>query len=91
MIDKIIDTMPKRMHEIVKCRAQRLKYWQDIFQANEVTVDIRLTLRLTRRLLCFSINFATVDGWHRILKKNIYIFSYLYYCQPSTVANLTIF
>ena len=26
MIDKIIDTMPKRMHEIVKCRAQRLKY-----------------------------------------------------------------
>ena len=26
MIDKIIDTMPKRMHEIVKSRAQRLKY-----------------------------------------------------------------
>ena len=26
MIDKIIDTMPKRMREIVKSRGQRLKY-----------------------------------------------------------------
>ena len=25
MIDKIINTMPKRMHEIVKCRGERLK------------------------------------------------------------------
>ena len=34
MIDKIIDTMPKRMHEIIKCHGQRLKYLQDVFQAN---------------------------------------------------------
>ena len=26
MIDRIIDTMPKRMREIVKCGGQRLKY-----------------------------------------------------------------